>query len=85
MMFSESWPWAAPFEWRILLPLLRRLVLVGLVTLLLVLLARLLILLGSLAGRGGIRGLVRLRSSNIDPGHRMIFRISTRKYFSADL
>jgi hypothetical protein len=42
-------------------------------------------LLGILAGLGGIGGLVRLGSSNIDVGHGMIFRISTRKYFRGDL
>jgi hypothetical protein len=70
---------------RSLLLLLRRLVLVGLVVLLLVLAGLLLVLLGGLLAIGGLRGgLIRLSCSNIDVGHRIIFRISTQKYFQED-
>jgi hypothetical protein len=65
--------------------LLRRFVLVGLTTQLLVLLNRLLILLRGLAGLGWIRGLVWLGGSNIDAGHGIIFRISIWKDFPASL
>ena len=62
---------AAPFDCAscYVLLLLRRLVLIGLA----VLLTRLLILLGSLAGLQGIRGLVWLGGSNVDSGHRISF------------
>jgi hypothetical protein len=66
---------AAPFDCAscYVLLLLRRLVLIGLAVLLLVLLNRLLILLGSLAGLQGIRGLAWLGGSNVDSGHRISF------------
>lgn len=74
---------AGPSDGAFLLLLLRRFV--GLVVLLLVLLAGLLVLLaGLLPVRGLRRCRIRLRSSNIDLGHRIIFRISTQKYFQAD-
>ena len=68
---------AAPFDCAAcyVLLLLRRLVLIGLAVLLLVLLNRLLILLGSLAGLQGIRGLVWLGGSNVDSGRRISFAI----------
>ncbi len=84
---SKSRRWAGPFDCAscYVLLLLRRLVLIGLPVLLLVLLTRLMILLGSLAGLRRIRGLVWLGGSNVDGGHRIIFRISTQKYFRAGL
>jgi hypothetical protein len=42
-------------------------------------------LLGTLAGLGGIRRFIRLRSSNIGVGHGIFFRTSTRKYFPGRL
>jgi hypothetical protein len=61
---------------RSLLLLLRRLVFVGLVVLLLALLAGLLLLTGLRLAIDGLNGSL-IRLSNIDVGHRIIFRIST--------
>ena len=77
--------WAGPFEWRVALFLLRRLVFVGLAALLVVVLARLLVLLARLLCLVLARlVLLRLGGRNIDTCHRIIFQNSDGKYFRSD-